>query len=59
MKALNHTFRFNDPASLEALLAAHLGEFAAVILEPLGGVEPVDDFLATVAESLVPLFRVR
>jgi glutamate-1-semialdehyde aminotransferase len=50
VKALSHTFRFNDSASLEALLATHPGEFAAVILEPLGAVEPVDDFLATVAE---------
>jgi len=50
VKALSHTFRFNDPESLKTLLAAHPGEFAAVILEPLSVAEPVDGFLETVAE---------
>jgi glutamate-1-semialdehyde 2,1-aminomutase len=50
VKALTSTFRYNDAASLEALLEQHPGEFAAVILEPLGADEPHEGFLETVAE---------
>ncbi len=42
---LTVTFRYNDIASLEALFAAHPGEIAAVILEPVRTDEPKDDFL--------------
>jgi glutamate-1-semialdehyde 2,1-aminomutase len=49
VKALTSTFRYNDSGSLEALLTNHPGEFAAVILEPLGADEPRDGFLETVA----------
>ncbi|MGD8323899.1 MAG: aminotransferase class III-fold pyridoxal phosphate-dependent enzyme [Gammaproteobacteria bacterium] len=51
VKALSHTFRFNDAESLDAVLAAHPGEFAAVILEPLGAVEPAAGFLESVADQ--------
>ncbi len=50
VKALTSTFRYNDAGSLEALLAQHPGEFAAVILEPLGADEPQGGFLEAVAE---------
>lgn len=41
-------FRYNDIASLEALIAAHPGKFACVILEPAATEEPKDDFLQKV-----------
>jgi len=41
-------FRYNDIASLEALIVAHPGEFACVILEPAATEEPKDDFLLKV-----------
>jgi glutamate-1-semialdehyde 2,1-aminomutase len=42
---LTLTFRYNDPASLEALFAAHPGRIAAVILEPARLDDPRDNFL--------------
>jgi glutamate-1-semialdehyde aminotransferase len=50
VRELTSTFRYNDIASLEGLFAAFPGEIACVILEPVGVVEPVDDFLHRVAE---------
>ncbi len=41
-------FRYNDIASLEALISAHPGKFACVILEPAATEEPKDDFLQKV-----------
>lgn len=38
-------FRFNDIASLEAMLAEHPGQFACVVLEPAASDEPRDGFL--------------
>ena len=49
VKALTSSFRYNDAASLEELLGKHPGEFAAVILEPLGADLPRDGFLEAVA----------
>lgn len=46
---LTHSFSYNDTASLEKLLLAHSGEFAAVILEPMNVAEPQQDFLDEVA----------
>lgn len=46
---LTHSFVYNDAASLEQLLLEHLGEFAAVILEPMNVAEPQQDFLDAVA----------
>lgn len=50
VKELTHTFNYNDLGSLKALLEAHPGEFAAVIMEPVGVVEPEEGFLNGVKE---------
>lgn len=47
---LTHPFAYNDIASLHAVLAAHPGEFAAVILEPMNIAEPLPGFLGEVRE---------
>jgi len=47
--ALTRTFGYNDLASLERLFAEYPGRIAAVILEPVGVVEPRDEFLQRVA----------
>jgi glutamate-1-semialdehyde 2,1-aminomutase len=46
---ITHSFVYNDAATLEKVLYEHLGEFAAVILEPMNAVEPQDGFLNSVA----------
>lgn len=46
---LTHTFTYNDADSLDKLLLAYPGEFAAVILEPMNVAEPQLDFLDAVA----------
>jgi glutamate-1-semialdehyde 2,1-aminomutase len=43
-------FHYNDVASLEALIAAHPGQFACVVLEPANTEEPRDGFLTRVRE---------
>lgn len=50
-RALTHSFEFNRLDTLEALLARHPGEFAAVILEPMNVSAPEDDFLNTVIDA--------
>ena len=49
-RALTHGFAYNDLASLEALLAAHPGAFAAIILEPMNVEWPAPGFLEGVRE---------
>lgn len=53
--ALTLVAPFNDPAALEALFAAHPGQIAAVILEPVAGnmglVAPAPGYLAAVREQ--------
>lgn len=44
------TFRYNDIASLEALIVQHPGQFACVVLEPAATEEPKDGFLQRVQE---------
>lgn len=51
VKALSHTFRYNDIASLQRVLDEHPGEFAAVILEPMNSEFPRDGFLEKVRDS--------
>jgi glutamate-1-semialdehyde 2,1-aminomutase len=43
-------FRYNDLASLEALIDRYLRELACVVLEPAATEEPVDGFLCEVQE---------
>ncbi|KAF5041382.1 Glutamate-1-semialdehyde 2,1-aminomutase [anaerobic digester metagenome] len=50
VSALTHPFPFNDLPALEAVLDAHPGEFAAVILEPVNFFEPAPGYLAGVKE---------
>lgn len=45
---LTHTFAYNDADSLSTLLAAHPGEFAAVVLEPMNVTYPKAGFLEAV-----------
>lgn len=47
-RELTHGFMYNDAASLAAVLKAHPGEFAAVILEPMNVAAPVPGFLEEV-----------
>lgn len=49
VRDLTHTFAYNDLDSLERLLRAHPGEFAAVILEPMNVAEPLPGYLEGVA----------
>ena len=48
VKELTHSFIYNDILSLNNVLEAHPGEFAAVILEPMNSAYPKDDFLQKV-----------
>jgi glutamate-1-semialdehyde 2,1-aminomutase len=45
IRDLTVTFRYNDPASLEALFAAHPGRIACIIMEGTRTEEPRDGFL--------------
>lgn len=49
-RALTHAFAYNDLASLDAVFAAHPGEVAAVMLEPMNVADPAPGFLEGVAE---------
>jgi len=49
-QGLTFTFEYNNIASLEAIFDANHGEIAAVIMEPVGVVEPQNDFLSKVVE---------
>jgi glutamate-1-semialdehyde 2,1-aminomutase len=50
VRELTHGFAYNDLAALQALLEAHPGEFASVIIEPMNVVEPAPGYLAGVRE---------
>lgn len=49
VRELTKTFVYNDLASLQKIFDEHPRGVACVILEPVGIVEPVDDFLQKVA----------
>lgn len=51
VKQLTKSFNYNDIESLLTLLAEHAGNVAAVILEPIGLDEPVNNFLEDVARA--------
>lgn len=48
VKALTHSFNYNDADSLKQLFDLHPNEFAAVILEPLSSAFPENGFLEKV-----------
>lgn len=48
--ALTHPFAYNDIESLRRLFAAHPGEIAAVVMEPMGVEEPRPGFLEAVRD---------
>ena len=50
VRDLAHPFAYNDLASLDKILSAHPGEFAAVIMEPFNFVEPATGFLGGVKD---------
>src|SRR5207249_4914719 len=49
VRALTHPFTYDDLGSLERIFAEYPGRIAAVIMEPVGVVEPARDFLQRVA----------
>ena len=51
VQELTTTFKYNDINSLEEVFARHPGRVAAVVMEPFGVEEPVDDFLQKVREA--------
>jgi glutamate-1-semialdehyde 2,1-aminomutase/spore coat polysaccharide biosynthesis protein SpsF len=50
VSALSHMVPYGDPAAVEALLTKHPKEFAALILEPAGMVEPPAGYLQNLKE---------
>lgn len=50
VRALTHTFPYNDLPALEKLLEEHRGEFAAIIMEPVNFVDPAAGYLQGVKE---------
>ncbi len=50
VRALTHSFPYNDLPALEKLLISYRGEFAAVIMEPVNFVEPEPGYLEAVRE---------
>lgn len=50
VRDLTHTFPYNDLPALDALLSAHPGEFAAVMMEPMNFVDPLPGYLQGVKE---------
>jgi glutamate-1-semialdehyde 2,1-aminomutase/spore coat polysaccharide biosynthesis protein SpsF len=50
VSALIKTFAYNDVDSLRRLFAEHPGRIGAVIMEPIGTVEPAPDFLIQVRD---------
>jgi glutamate-1-semialdehyde 2,1-aminomutase/spore coat polysaccharide biosynthesis protein SpsF len=50
VRELTHPFAYNNLDSLRAVLEAHPGEFAAVVMEPVNFIEPAPGFLEGVKE---------
>lgn len=50
VSALTTTAPYNDPEALARILAAHPGEVAAVVMEPMNLTPPAEGYLQTVAE---------
>jgi glutamate-1-semialdehyde aminotransferase/spore coat polysaccharide biosynthesis protein SpsF (cytidylyltransferase family) len=52
VSALSHLVAYGDLAAVDVLLARHPKEFAALILEPAGAVEPPADYLQELKDLL-------
>lgn len=50
VRELTHAFPYNDLPALDAILSAHPGEFAAVILEPMNVTSPQAGYLEGIKE---------
>jgi glutamate-1-semialdehyde 2,1-aminomutase len=50
VRALTHSFKFNDMESIHRLFRENEGRFAAVILEPMNTTEPNKEYLRELAE---------
>lgn len=50
LKGTTLTFKYNDISSLKAVIAAHKGEIAAIVMEPVRSVQPVPGFLEGVRQ---------
>ncbi len=50
VRALTHSFPYNDTAALEKLLEEQNGQFAAIIMEPVNFTEPASGYLQQVKE---------
>ena len=50
VRSFSHTFRYNDPDSLDALFREYPGQIAAVVLEPMRVAPPQNGFLETVRQ---------
>ena len=51
VRELTKTFKYNDIESLENLLSAHPGEYAAVIMEPIQSNGPTKEYLQAVVDT--------
>lgn len=51
IRSLTSTFEFNNIESLKKIFSRNKGKIAAVIMEPIGIIEPKDDFLKKVKEA--------
>lgn len=50
VRALSHTFPYNDLSALEDLFERHPREFACVVMEPMGVEEPKEGYLQAVKD---------
>lgn len=50
VKGLSHVFEYGKLESLKALFDAHPGQFAAVVMEPVGVLDPEPGYLQAVAD---------
>ncbi len=50
VRALTHSFPYNNLAELDKILSAHAGEFAAVVMEAVNFVEPAPGYLQGVKD---------
>ncbi len=51
VRELTKTFKYNDIASLEEVLSAHPGEYAAIIMEPIQSTGTTKEYLQAVVDT--------